>query len=423
MSGASVAAPLVGTPIVQAAPTPADKPVPSGVPPATQRFAEMLRRSHADVPKSAPTQPSHPARAAATTEGREAGDTTSIEAKAAPANAARARAATPKAAAEKGTGRDQAHGCDESDAVASDDVRGDGDRIGRPASRVSVGDRVDAGPLAAIAIDALRRADLAPTGASDDGNAGSTEDGEASSAVGGGSRYSPGHARGMAAIETTNQRRASALDASRDSALRVAGDARSQLAASDIAHAVDSVSATPVRDRAVDALTASLGIGASTHGADAPAGATPSATLALATPVDAPDFAAALGIQVSLLVQDGVQRADLHLNPAETGPVSIHITLDGTAARVDFGADVAATRAAIERGLPELASALRDAGFTLAGGGVSQHAGNRAGTGDDDAGRSTTGLEGAGRTASARIATESRRASRAVVAGGIDLYA
>ena len=83
--------------------------------------------------------------------------------------------------------------------------------------------------------------------------------------------------------------------------------------------------------------------------------------------------------------RDGVQHAELHLNPTEMGPVSIHISLDGSAARVDFGADVAATRQAIERGLPELASALRDAGFTLAGGGVAAHAGS---------GRSPAGSEG-----------------------------
>ena len=149
---------------------------------------------------------------------------------------------------------------------------------------------------------------------------------------------------------------------------------------------------------------------------------TAATTLALATPVDAPDFAAVLGVRVSMLVRDGVQQAELHLNPAETGPVSIHITLEGTAARVDFGADVAATRAAIERGLPELASALRDAGFTLAGGGVSQHAGGRA-SGEDDAARSGPRLDRTGSPASTSIAAESRRVVRAVAAGGVDLYA
>ena len=52
------------------------------------------------------------------------------------------------------------------------------------------------------------------------------------------------------------------------------------------------------------------------------------------------------------------------------GPVSVQIVMDGTQARIDFGADLAATRHTIEAGLPELASALRDAGFTLVGGGV-----------------------------------------------------
>jgi hypothetical protein len=96
-----------------------------------------------------------------------------------------------------------------------------------------------------------------------------------------------------------------------------------------------------------------------------------------ATPVGAPDFAQALGTQVSVLAGNGVQRAELHLNPAEMGPVSVQIVIDGGQARVDFGADLAATRHAIENGLPELASALRDAGLTLTGGGVSQHARGR----------------------------------------------
>ncbi|HEY2190148.1 MAG TPA: flagellar hook-length control protein FliK [Caldimonas sp.] len=125
---------------------------------------------------------------------------------------------------------------------------------------------------------------------------------------------------------------------------------------------------------------------------------------------------------MSLLAKDGVQHAELHLNPAETGPVSIHIAVDGTAARIDFGADLAATRQAIERGLPELASALRDAGLTLAGGGVSQHAGSRQRSGDEAGaaigGRngSIAGSEAIGPTATARVAGRT-------AAGGVDLYA
>lgn len=103
-------------------------------------------------------------------------------------------------------------------------------------------------------------------------------------------------------------------------------------------------------------------------------------TVQVSTPADAPEFREALGVQVSLLARDGVQRAELHLNPAEMGPISVHIVTDGAQARVDFGADSATTRELIESGLPELAAALRDAGFTLAGGGVSRHSAGSQGS-------------------------------------------
>jgi len=105
------------------------------------------------------------------------------------------------------------------------------------------------------------------------------------------------------------------------------------------------------------------------------------------------------------------------------GPVSVQIVMDGTQARVDFGADVAATRHAIEAGLPELASALRDAGFTLAGGGVSQHS---RGRGDGSGGDASSG-PGTRRAASAdavdRADASGRAARRVVRLGGLDLYA
>ncbi len=96
------------------------------------------------------------------------------------------------------------------------------------------------------------------------------------------------------------------------------------------------------------------------------------APIALPAALHSPEFAQVLGAQVSVLARDGVQHAELHLNPAEMGPISVHIRIDDTAARVDFHAGAAATREVIERGLPELASALREQGLTLAGGGVFQ---------------------------------------------------
>lgn len=144
------------------------------------------------------------------------------------------------------------------------------------------------------------------------------------------------------------------------------------------------------------------------------------------TPLASPEFAQALGVQVSVLVADGVQRAELQLNPAEMGPVSVQIVIDGTRAHVDFGADLAATRQAIESGLPQLAGALSDAGFTLTGGGVSQHAGGRSGSqesadgdgrGKDKGSSANRGLE------AGAVEAGAQRLRRTVAAGGLDLYA
>jgi flagellar hook-length control protein FliK len=117
----------------------------------------------------------------------------------------------------------------------------------------------------------------------------------------------------------------------------------------------------------------------------ADAGATTAVTVAMPTPATAPEFREALGVQVSVLARDGVQQAELHLNPADMGPISVQIALVGTQAQVDFGAESLATRQIIESGLPELAAALRDAGFTLAGGGVSQHSRGRGSDGGEPA--------------------------------------
>jgi len=145
------------------------------------------------------------------------------------------------------------------------------------------------------------------------------------------------------------------------------------------------------------------------------------ASIAMSTPATAPEFREALGVQVSVLARDGVQHAELHLNPADMGPISVQIALTGTQAQVDFGADSFATRQIIESGLPELASALRDAGFTLAGGGVSQHSRGReqgASEGHASAG-GTRRIDAAGDAGGAAP----RRTTLRLPQGAVDLYA
>lgn len=128
----------------------------------------------------------------------------------------------------------------------------------------------------------------------------------------------------------------------------------------------------------------------------APAAADVPGQAQIPVPLDSPLFAPALGTQISLFARDGVQSAQLQLHPAEMGPISVQILLDGQTARVDFQADLAATRQVIEASLPALASALQDAGLTLAGGGVFQQSPGRQDTGQGAPARPPRGGERSG---------------------------
>jgi len=96
------------------------------------------------------------------------------------------------------------------------------------------------------------------------------------------------------------------------------------------------------------------------------------ARVTVASPLYTPGFAPEMAARLSVLAADGVQTAQLHLNPADMGPVTVKIVVEGLQARIEFQADQADTRAVLERSLPDLAAALRDSGLTLSGGGVFQ---------------------------------------------------
>lgn len=178
---------------------------------------------------------------------------------------------------------------------------------------------------------------------------------------------------------------------------------------------------TPAEAPRVDLASAAHALSSTPAPAERPAEAPAPAVVHLPTPADAPEFKQALGAQLSVLARDGIQQAELHLNPADMGPISVQIALEGDQAKVDFGADSAATRQLIENGLPELAAALREAGFTLSGGGVHSQAQQsprgRDGAAGPQARGETPGAE------PAQAAAAERSPGRTVRAGGIDLYA
>lgn len=176
-----------------------------------------------------------------------------------------------------------------------------------------------------------------------------------------------------------------------------------------------------------------LAAGSARAGGLPPAQSVRHESAALPTPIDHPDFAQALADKMRLWVNtsrtDGPMTAELHLNPAEMGPIQVKIALEGQSAKVDFAAAAAETRKAIEASLTVLSSALSDVGLNLTGGGVSSQ------TAQQSFGQQSTPSNGA-RGASANTAGSSDagvevdgasmrglNTSRAGRPGGLDLYA
>lgn len=153
----------------------------------------------------------------------------------------------------------------------------------------------------------------------------------------------------------------------------------------------------------------------------------------LHTPFGSPEFPQALAQKVSMWVgmarDGGPMTAELHLNPAEMGPINVKIALDGQSAHVDFAAAALETRQAIEASLSMLSSALNDVGLSLTGGGVSSQTsqqafdqaaareGQLAGTPGGAGGQGDQPDDGDG------LSTRQVAAPRPGRAGGLDLYA
>lgn len=156
---------------------------------------------------------------------------------------------------------------------------------------------------------------------------------------------------------------------------------------------------------------------APTHALHAPTVSAP-----LASPHFAPEFSAA----VVTLAKDQVQSAQLHLSPAEMGPVSVQLSLNGTEATVAFSAAQPDTRAAIEAALPVLKDMLSDSGLQLAHTSVSDHRAQGEAGAQDQSGGSQRGQapQGAPRASHGEaVAATVTRNVRIAPAGRIDLYA
>jgi flagellar hook-length control protein FliK len=138
-------------------------------------------------------------------------------------------------------------------------------------------------------------------------------------------------------------------------------------------------------------------------------------------PIHDTSFPRVLGLKIGQWIQDGVQQVWLDVHPADMGPVAISIALDGQQAELNFGAESANARQAIESSLPELAAALQNAGLTLSGGSISQQlAQSQSQEGKTTSSTLSGNHPGKGR-ASATSAADPMPLRRAV--GLLDLYA
>jgi flagellar hook-length control protein FliK len=82
-----------------------------------------------------------------------------------------------------------------------------------------------------------------------------------------------------------------------------------------------------------------------------------------------------LGVQLTLMAAQGKQSGSLRLSPEHLGPLEIQITVnDDKTTNVQFGAQHADTRAALQDALPRLREMFTAAGLQLGDAGVSGEA-------------------------------------------------
>lgn len=110
-------------------------------------------------------------------------------------------------------------------------------------------------------------------------------------------------------------------------------------------------------------------------------------TAVLSAPLASAQWQQGLGQQLVALHQRGGQRVDLHLHPAELGPLSVSLKVDDQLAQAQFFSTNPQVRAAIEQAIPQLREALEESGIQLGEAMVGEH--------QHDDGQSRSGSEAA----------------------------
>jgi len=93
--------------------------------------------------------------------------------------------------------------------------------------------------------------------------------------------------------------------------------------------------------------------------------------LALQPSMQSEAWGKVLSSRVVWMAREGVQQAELRLNPAKLGPVDVKLHMSNDQANVTFVAQNAATRDALEQALPRLRESFQENGMNLANANVS----------------------------------------------------
>lgn len=106
---------------------------------------------------------------------------------------------------------------------------------------------------------------------------------------------------------------------------------------------------------------------AATQGPQAAAATSTSMTAqaSLSAPVASPAWQQQLGQQLSTFTQRGQHKIELHLHPADLGPLSVSLKVDDQGAQAQFLSSHATVRTAVEQAIPQLREALAEQGIAL----------------------------------------------------------
>lgn len=156
------------------------------------------------------------------------------------------------------------------------------------------------------------------------------------------------------------------------------------------------------------------------------AGVTGSSSTGSATlhaPLASPEWRQGLSQQLVGLHQRGEQQIELHLNPAELGPLSISLKLGELGAQAHFLSAHPQVRHAIEQAIPQLREALAEQGINLGEASVGEQRQQQAqGDRSGQSGRSSSLSVIADDSDDSHLAAVAGPAAQAL-SGGIDLYA